>query len=477
MYLIELLRNWPCTVSGNWRDVVIRKVTEHPARAEDGSLFIARKGASYDGHHAIAEAISNGAAAVVIDRPVSSAMTAEWAAAGTAVITVPDSSRFLSFCAAELAGNPSHDLKVIAVTGTNGKTTVTHFIGQLLGELGVAAAVIGTTGCYIGGERLDVDIPPLTTLTAEYLHPLLSECRARGVTHVALEASSIGLERGRLADCRIDIGILLNIGADHFEDHGGRSAYIAAKKLLCSLSDQMIVNEEDEVCLEMTADSGVPVHRFSRDRFIDQSLDGELASRLPAGLHNRLNAMAAAAAVMLLGFSSEAIRSPLRSLTLPPGRLQLCEQHSRKVYIDYAHSPDALEAVLQAVSGLHPRKLVCVFGCGGNRDREKRPLMGRIAEQYCDHVIVTADNPRDEDPAVIAGHILAGAAEPHRFSVELDRRKAIRQAVTMSEPDDIILIAGKGHESVQIVNQERISLSDYSEALDALNALRSHTRL
>ncbi|GKV67691.1 UDP-N-acetylmuramoyl-L-alanyl-D-glutamate--2,6-diaminopimelate ligase [Sporosarcina sp. NCCP-2716] len=476
MYLIELLRNWPCTVNGNWRDVVIRKVTEHPARAEAGSLFVARKGASYDGHHAINEAITNGADAVVIDRPVSSAMISAWSAAGTAVITVPDSSRFLSFCAAELAGNPSHDLKVIAVTGTNGKTTVTHFIGQLLGGMGVPAAVIGTTGCYIGGERLDIDIPPLTTLTAEYLHPLLSECRARGVTHAALEASSIGLEKGRLTDCGIDIGILLNIGADHFEDHGGRSGYIAAKKLLCSLSDQMIVNEEDAVCMEMTACCEVPVHRFSRDRFLDQSIDGDTAARLPAGLHNRLNAMAAASAVRLLGFPAEAISRSLGSLTLPPGRLQLAEQYSRKVYIDYAHSPDALEAVLKAVTGLNPRKLVCVFGCGGNRDREKRPLMGKIAEQYCDHVIVTADNPRDEDPAVIAQHILAGVEKPHRFTVELDRRKAIRQAVSMSEPDDIVIIAGKGHEAVQIVNQDRFSLSDYSEAVAALDAIRSHTR-
>ncbi|WP_040286958.1 UDP-N-acetylmuramoyl-L-alanyl-D-glutamate--2,6-diaminopimelate ligase [Sporosarcina koreensis] len=470
MHLIELLKNWPCTVKGEWRDVKIRSVTEHPARVSRNSLFVARKGARFDGHQAIDEAIAKGAAAVVIDRPVSSLKLAKWAETGTAIVTVPDSSRFLSYSAAELAGNPSEELQVIAVTGTNGKTTVTHFIGQLLKETGVKAAVIGTTGCYIDGKRLDIPIPSLTTPTAEYLHPLLQVCRLEGVTHVALEASSIGLERGRLADCAIDIGILLNVGTDHLEDHGGREAYVAAKKKLVTLSRQVIVNEEDPVCMKMAEDAAVPVYRFCRSEYIGCLASGSMISKMPTGLHNRLNAMAAASAVRLLGIPEQVIERSFSALALPPGRLQLAESVNRRVYIDYAHSPDALEAVLQAVSGLNPKRLVCVFGCGGNRDREKRPLMGRIAEKYCDHVVITSDNPRDEDPGMIAQHILHGVKHPHKIEVELDRRTAIRRAVGSSGPDDIVVIAGKGHETVQIINEDSILFSDYEEAMEALKA-------
>lgn len=473
MHLIELLKDWPCTIQGNWRNVTIDSVTEHPKRLQKNGLFIARKGAHHDGIESIEEALERGAAAIVIDRPVSESDLSQWSQRGTAIVTVPDCKRFLSYSSAQLSGNPSEELTIIAVTGTNGKTTVTHFIGQLLAQFGVKTAVLGTTGCYIDGEKFEDDLPPLTTPTAEYLHPLLRKCRDRGVTHVAMEASSLGLEMERLAHCRISIGVFLNIGKDHFEEHGGRENYIAAKKKLCSLSEQLIVNCEDRECMGMVKDIELPIHLFGRSVAGGCMPSEELIEPLPPGEHNRLNAMAAASVVKLLGFPERGIFTAFQFLKLPEGRMQLVEQEGRRVFIDYAHTPDALSAALQAVKSLNPRKLICVFGCGGDRDKEKRPEMGKIAEDYCDTVVLTSDNPRSEHPLTIIQQILNGTADPSSVRIVLDRKRAIHQAIAASKPDDIVLIAGKGHETSQIIGTKEVRMSDIAEAMTALHQLET----
>ncbi|WP_025785184.1 Mur ligase family protein [Sporosarcina sp. D27] len=473
MHLIELLKDWPCTICGNWRDVTIKSVTEHPERINKDCLFVARKGAKHDGIESIEEALEKGVAAIVIDRSVSESKFSEWSQRGVAIVTVPDCKRFLSYSSAQLAGVPADDLTIIAVTGTNGKTTVTHFIGQLLSQFGIKTAVLGTTGCYIDGERLDEEIPPLTTPTAEYLHPLLRKCRDRGVTHVALEASSLGLEMERLAHCPVSIGVFLNIGTDHFEEHGGRENYIAAKKKLCSLSEQLVVNCEDRECMEIVRDVELPTHLFGRNVAGGYMPSEELIGTLPPGEHNRLNAMAAASVLKLLGFPEREIFSSFRFLKLPEGRMQLVEHEGRRVFIDYAHTPDALSAALQAVASLEPRKLICVFGCGGDRDKEKRPIMGKIAENCCDTVVLTSDNPRSEHPLEIVQNILKGTENPSAIHVVMDRKRAIHQAIAASEPNDIVLIAGKGHETSQYIAGEEIKMSDIAEAMTALHQLET----
>ncbi|WP_158541010.1 Mur ligase family protein [Sporosarcina sp. BI001-red] len=473
MHLIELLKDWPCTIQGNWRDVTIDSVTEHPNRLKKNCLFIARKGAHHDGMESIEEALDRGAAAIVIDRSVPECNLSKWSQRGVAIVTVPDCKRFLSYSSAQLSGDPSEELTIIAVTGTNGKTTVTHFISQLLSQFGIKTAVLGTTGCYIDGEKFDEEMPPLTTPTAEYLHPLLRKCKDRGVTHVALEASSLGLEMGRLAHCHVSIGVFLNIGVDHFEEHGGREHYIAAKKRLCSLSEQLVVNCEDVECMHIVKDIELPIHLFGRNIAGGCMPSEELIGSLPPGEHNRLNAMAAATVVKLLGFPEREIFTAFRLLTLPEGRMQLVEHEGRRVYIDYAHTPDALSAALQAVTSLNPRKLICVFGCGGDRDKEKRPVMGKIAENYCDTVVLTSDNPRSEHPLAIVQHILKGTADPTSICVVMDRKRAIHQAIAASQPNDIVLIAGKGHETSQIIGSEEIRMSDLAEAMTALHQLET----
>ncbi|WP_432354862.1 UDP-N-acetylmuramoyl-L-alanyl-D-glutamate--2,6-diaminopimelate ligase [Sporosarcina sp. A2] len=473
MYLIELLKDWPCTIKGKWRDVSVETVTEHPERITEKSLFFARKGAQFDGLDSVCRAIEMGAAAIIIDRTVSENKLAQWCARGATIVTVPDCKKFLSHCSAQLAGEPAKELTIVAVTGTNGKTTVTHFIGQLLTHFGVKVAVLGTTGCFINGEKVEEVTPQLTTLTAEYLHPLLRKCVDRGVTHIALEASSLGLEMDRLMHCRAAIGVYLNIGEDHFDEHGGKKSYIQAKKILTTLSETLLVNCEDVECMNLVKDAGVPIQLFGRNVANGFMPSEELVSMLPPGEHNRLNAMAAASVVNMLGFSERKIFEAFDVLTLPEGRMQRLPNLGREVYIDYAHTPDALLAVLQAMKSLNPRKLICLFGCGGNRDKQKRPLMGKIAEEICDVVVLTSDNPRSEDPAVIVEDIMRGVQNPSSILVEVDRKKAIHQAIVTSDPGDIILIAGKGHEKVQFVAGVELVMSDYEEALSALKQLET----
>ena len=231
LFLTELIKDWPCTVTGGELRTVVTGITEDSSRVKKGGVFVARKGNLSDGAMYIKKAIEQGAAAIVIDRTNLTEIPPD-----VVVITVSDCTKFMSHASAQLVGNPAKRMKMIAVTGTNGKTTVTHFIGQLLSKLGNRAAVIGTTGIFIDGVKIDYECPKMTTLPAEYLHPLLKKCVDENVSHIVLEASSLGLSSNRLDHCDIDIGILLNIGTDHYEEHGGKSAYINAKKRLIQMA-------------------------------------------------------------------------------------------------------------------------------------------------------------------------------------------------------------------------------------------------
>ena len=233
------------------------------------------------------------------------------------------------------------------------------------------------------------------------------------------------------------------------------------------------MNSEDDECKEIGAGALMPVNFYDRDRAIGCVPESELMKSLPPGEHNRSNAMAAAAVACLLGFSEDEVFATFPLLTLPEGRMQLIEQYKRRVFIDYAHTPDALQAVLHAARSLHPRVLITVFGCGGDRDRSKRSLMGEMAESLSDVVIVTSDNPRSENPFSIAEDILQGTAEPDEIIVEIDRAHAIQRAIALSEPNDIVVIAGKGHETTQSVAGQTIPFSDFNETISALQQVRS----
>ncbi|MFS0574373.1 UDP-N-acetylmuramoyl-L-alanyl-D-glutamate--2,6-diaminopimelate ligase [Sporosarcina sp. 179-K 3D1 HS] len=465
LHVTELLKDWPCTVTGGQLWSQVTGITERAATVEKGFIFVARKGKRQNGANYIEEAIRRGAIAIVVDRPSLSELPVD-----VPIITVPDCSKFISHASARLAGDPSERLTVIAVTGTNGKTTVTHFIGQLLARVGIRCAVIGTIGVFIDGCQVEYECPEMTTLPSEYLHPLLAYCESLGVTHVVLEASSIGLANSRLAHCHIDIGLLLNIGQDHYEEHGGRAAYIAAKQRLLHQANAVVVNQDDEQCRLMAEASGRPAVHFGITSMIGSSTDSILRELAIPGDYNKMNAIAAVSALIVLGYSENDIVPHIRTLELPEGRLQRLEQDGIQVYIDYAHTPDALEAVLQTLSTRCYGKLITVFGCGGERDKGKRAEMGELAVRYSSLVFITSDNPRNEDPALIVEDIKEGfGGDCSTVEAVLDRKDAIRQAIFRAAPGDIVLIAGKGHEKYQQTATGVLPFSDVVEAERALS--------
>lgn len=434
---------------------------------KEGFIFVARKGACDDGVLHVREAIERGAVAIVIDR--NGNVDLDGLREVTLVI-VPDGRTFISHASAKLAGNPSESMSVIAVTGTNGKTTVTHFIGQLLMMLGQQAAVIGTTGLYMNGRKVQVDVPDMTTLPAEFLHPLLKKCLEAGMKYIVMEASSLGLSTSRLDHCKIDVGVFLNIGVDHYEEHGSKEAYIAAKKRLTKMASSLVVNGDDWQCVKLVGHADRPVHFFS-ERMVDGKLiPGDLYPTYLPGKHNRLNALAAVSVVNLLNWDPYKILPLCNKLILPEGRLQCIREGGVVVFIDYAHTPDALQTVLASLMEESTGELITVFGCGGNRDRGKRPQMGKVATMYSSKVFITSDNPRNEDPAEIINEIVAGiSCEREKVVVEMDRRMAIEKAVRYAKAGDTVLIAGKGHEKTQQIGQELLTFSDYEVAQTALH--------
>lgn len=474
--LCELLKNWPCTAKGGDFRALVSGVTDHSAEVIPGSVFVARKGRSASGLDHIQEALRRGAIAVVTDISRPPALPQ-----GVSAISVPDAADFLAYACSAFYGHPSRELTVFAVTGTNGKTTTTRFIGQLLKAGGIRAAVIGTLGVWIDGRKAPLQIPPMTTLPPAHLHRVLRYCADEGVTHIAMEASSLGLSGRRLDHCSIDYGIFLNIGTDHHAEHGGEEAYLHAKGRLSGLAGQIVLNAEDPAVLRIAGDK-LPVMTFGErpgggsHLRIDDDGNGnwmvvygedQVCIHAPVeGRHNRLNAAAAFASLVAAGFGLAELCRYASCLSLPEGRMQEAEGAGIRVFVDYAHTPDALEAVLGALSTVCKGRLISVFGCGGDRDREKRPQMGRVAGEYSDSVWVTSDNPRSEEPARIITDVMEGLENTAAIvRAETDRERAIRGAIYEAEPGDVVLIAGKGHEEIQISRSASRPFSDFRTAL------------
>lgn len=481
LLLSELLKDWPCTVAGGAFRVNVTGVTENAAQVEQGNIFVARQGSKEDGAFYIDDAINNGAAAIVVDRHGLSSIRST-----IPVVTVPNCSAFLSHASAELSGRPSEKMTVIAVTGTNGKTTVSHFIGQLLNKLGKSTVIIGTTGIFIDGQKIHYEAPQMTTLPANYLHPLLKKCLNKGVTHVVLEASSLGLSTRRLDHCEIDIGIFLNIGVDHYDEHGSKERYIDAKKKLVEMANHLIVNRDDEVCVQLVKSSAKSCTYFGTKSAADVHLQalgdglhvqvgeerGELLLSV-LGEFNYLNALCAIATLQKFGYPLADLLPHTTALELPEGRMQCLERDGVNVVVDYAHTPEALNAVLQSLTRSCKGRIITVFGCGGDRDKGKRKEMGELAIYYSSVVIVTSDNPRSEDPQMIVADILTGYNEDFKkIKVELDRALAIQQAISMAKPNDIVIIAGKGHEQTQHTADGVIPFSDVRVAERALARMK-----
>jgi UDP-N-acetylmuramoyl-L-alanyl-D-glutamate--2,6-diaminopimelate ligase len=427
-----------------------------------GTAFIALRGARVDGHAYIGEAAARGAAFVVAERPSE---------VDVPQVIVADTRAAASTLADVFFDRPSHALTIVGVTGTNGKTTTTHLVRDMLEAAGLPCGVIGT----LGGTFRDHPIWPLgnTTPLALDLHALLAEMRAAGAAAVAMEVSSHALALGRVDDVRFAVAVLTNITRDHLDFHGTFERYVAAKRLLFDLAPAHVVNVDDPVGAQFAQQLPGPVtYALERDATLrpeelrvegDGStfrIDGtQVAIALP-GRFNVRNALAAFGAGRALGIDEVTIARGLAATRAVPGRMERIGAFGIEAIVDYAHTPDALENVLTAVRETTRRKLILVFGCGGDRDPGKRAQMGEVGARLADRVIVTSDNPRSEDPLAIAESVADHFA---RTEIVLDRRAAIRRAIDEAQAGDTVVVAGKGHEAYQIVGDETRPFDDREE--------------
>jgi len=473
----DLLKDWPCTwIHGSFAHPIVG-ITDDSRKVKPGDVFVAINGRHEKGTDYIDEAIKRGAVCIISEDKMPDLAHKEIAFA-----TVPNTKTFLSHACSRIYGNPSHHLHVIAVTGTNGKTTVSHLIGQLLIAQGLKVAVIGTIGLFINGSKVNKLHSSLTTWSAPILHETLAYCLKENVTHVVLEASSMGLAQHRLDHCQINQGILLNIGHDHLEDHAGLIDYQKSKRRLIALSDSIVANEDDPFWFHHAKNCIQPVEWFNKKQVsiiemesakMTLCIEGETQpTQVPfTGEYNASNLAAALATLKQMGFSKEKIIPTLSSLSLPEGRFQLIEKDHCQVLIDYAHTPEAMEQLLHSAARIAEGKLILVFGCGGDRDREKRTEMGKIAAYYANEVWVTSDNPRSENPLDICNEIISELEYSPTIHVEIDRKFAIEQALSRANSKDIVLIAGKGHENTQQIGSVFIPFSDRKTVEDYLSEL------
>lgn len=453
------------------------------ARVQPGDLFFCIRGARADGHDFAPQAVVAGAAALCVERPLG---------LGVPEVLVPDARRAMARMAAEFYGRPADDLMLVGVTGTNGKTTTAFLVESILSAAAHTTGLIGTIETRIAGEsRAGVR----TTPDSLDLHALFAEMRSRGVTAVAMEVTSHALALRRVEGLRFTSAAFTNLSQDHLDFHADMEDYFAAKRSLFvpQRTQCAAVNIDDPYGRRLWSDMGVPCLGFgasddadvrsedvrllpSGNEFVIVTPAGELkVATALVGAFNVSNSLAACAVALQAGIELGAIESGLRELPGVPGRFEAVDAGQPfAVIVDYAHTPDSLDNVLREARRLAEQnggRVVCVFGCGGDRDRGKRPLMGTAAGRLADVVVVTSDNPRSEDPNVIIEQILSGVAAVRPEGADIvdpDRRSAITAAIREAQPNDVVVVAGKGHETGQELADRMIPFDDRDVAHDAL---------
>lgn len=459
-------------------DAEVRRVTVDSREAGTGSLFFAMPGTQRDGHEFVSKALQAGAAVAV-------SMPDVFEVSSPALLVDDTVEACWRVCKA-VYGDPSRSLLVIGITGTNGKTTVAWVLTQALENLGHRTAYLGTLGGWLLGERIDTG---LTTPFSPQLNEFFALCRDRGVEYVVMEVSSHALQQKRVDGIEFDVAVFTNLSQDHLDFHADLDEYFAAKKRLfrglpTTKRLTSVVNLDDEYGRMLAGElsqtiafgHGGDVECIEADSFLDRfemrlRARGQVVDlRVPLGARfNLSNAMAVMSALLALDVSpSDAVRS-MQNVRAAPGRFEsVATGRDFTVIVDYAHTPDALEKVLQSAKELTPGRLICVFGCGGDRDRSKRPRMAAAASAIADVVWVTSDNPRTEDPNAIIADILPGLSSDVLHRVEADRRAAIHGAIGEATSGDCVVIAGKGHEDYQILGRDKVHFDDREVAAEAL---------
>ncbi|MDZ8069587.1 MAG: UDP-N-acetylmuramoyl-L-alanyl-D-glutamate--2,6-diaminopimelate ligase [Nostoc sp. DedQUE08] len=480
---VEQLPSYPTL-----EDVEVRglKTNSHACRV--GDLFIGMPGTRVDGGEFWQSAIASGAVAAIVSPEAAQKNPPTNQAV---VISASNITQACAQIASAFYGYPGRKLKLVGVTGTNGKTTTTHLIEFLLNKANLATALMGTLYTrWAGFEQTAAHTTPF----AVELQQQLAEAVKAGSEFGVMEVSSHALAQGRVLGCEFEVGVFSNLTQDHLDYHSDMEDYFAAKALLFSpnyLKGRAIINADDSYGKRLIAslDServwSYSVNDNSADLWMSDlsyqpngvsgtlhTPKGDVAFRSPlVGQYNLENLLAAVGAVLHLGLDLQLVAAVIPEFPGVPGRMervQISTEQDISVIVDYAHTPDSLENLLKAARPFIPGKVICVFGCGGDRDRTKRPKMGKIAAELADVAVVTSDNPRTEDPERILQDILAGIADTVQPRVICDRAIAIRTAILQAQPGDGVLLAGKGHEDYQILGTEKIHFDDREHAREAL---------
>jgi murE/murF fusion protein len=463
--------------------VIVRAVRSDARAIEPGDVYVAVRGIRADGHAFVDAAIERGAAAIVVERQVE---------ASVPQVIVPDGAAALGVLIGRALGDPARAMTLVGITGTNGKTTTTYLVERILAAAGARPGVIGTVEYRWRDPSGDVVTreAPYTTPTPQVLHETFAAMRDAGTTHVVMEVSSAALAMARLAGIEFAVAAFSNLTQDHLDVHGSMAAYRDAKRRLFAdhLAGTAVINIDDPEGEGMAAAAPGRVLRVSAGgRAADLRVTahestvkgitarlatprGELALSAPPliGHYNVANLALAAGIALALGLPHEAIARGIAELRGVPGRVErVANAAELDIFVDYAHTPDALHNVLSALRPLTRRRLICVFGAGGDRDPAKRPRMGAEVAALADLAVVTSDNPRTEDPRAIIDQILAGVPRP--FAVDVDRARAIRAAISEAVPGDVVVIAGKGHEDYQILGTTKHHFDDREQAAEAVS--------
>lgn len=468
MKLAQLLEGVPVQAAVDL-ETEIAEVRCDSRMVQPGDLFVAIRGFETDGHRYIASAMQRGAAAVVCEE----------APEGVPAVTVADARAALALIGANRFGHPAESMVMVGVTGTNGKTTTTYFIKAILEAGGAKVGLIGTNQNLIGDEVLETE---RTTPESYELQELFARMRDAGCTHVVMEVSSHALALKRVYGIRFRAALFTNLTQDHLDFHGTMEEYRKVKAILFTQADEGVINADDPVAGQMLADAKCPVTTFSAHghpadlraegaelhasgiRFT--AVRGEERAVVDLGIPGQFtisNALGALEICRVLGVPLQRSAAVLHTVPGVKGRVEVVPVPTDyTVLIDYAHSPDGVENVLTAVRGFAKGRVVALFGCGGDRDRMKRPKMGAIADRLADYCIVTSDNPRTEDPDAIIAEIVAGMGSTPR-AVIADRREAIRYALSMGQAGDVIVLMGKGHETYQEINHRKRHLDEREE--------------
>ena len=498
MKLKELAASLPGARWAKRADVEVRGLAYHSGRVRPGDLFVAVPGFRDDGHNHLKEALERGAGALLVQDPARLPASLP---EGVGVLVVDDSRSAMALAADRFYRHPSGRLRLVGVTGTNGKTTTAFLLESIFRAAGMRAGLLGTVTYRINGSEVPVT---RTTPEAPDLQAILAEMVGAGVEAAAMEVSSHALDLHRVNGCEFTAAVFTNLTQDHLDWHGSMEGYYLSKRRLflpppgsAMAVRAAAINLDDPWGGRLLEEMGGRAFTYGtgltcdlRGRLLELDLRGSrvellyrgssLDFRSPlVGAFNLYNMMAAASAALLLGLDLEKAVEGIQACRGVPGRFQPVEEgQDFAVVVDYAHTPDSLAQAVRSAREMSRGKVITVFGCGGDRDRGKRPLMGRYAVELSDHVVITSDNPRSEDPLAIISEIeqgIAGLPESERrgsHEVVEDRREAIRRAISLARPGDVVLIAGKGHETGQVFADRTVPFDDHQVASELLREAR-----